>query len=74
MDYSTSDEGTLTDDVLVRITLGLNTVEELDRWKPKWAEFDDVVCTIVDEYTMVSGVDAALSADDEILKHSKLFI
>ena len=39
-----------------------------------WTEFDNVVCTIVDKYTMVFGADAALSADDEILKHSKLFI
>lgn len=42
-------------------------------WKPEWEEFDRVVDQVVDGYTMVSGADASLDNDDEVLKHSKLF-
>ena len=43
-------------------------------WKPEWKAFDKVVSRIVDEYTMVFGVDTSLDTDDDVLKHSKLFI
>lgn len=59
---------------LVRIILGFNTAEQLYEWEPHWGEFNDVVHTVVDNYTMVFGADASLGVDDEILKHSKLFI
>lgn len=59
---------------LVRIHLGFDTVEELDSWKPQWKEFDGVVCNIVDEYAMAFEADNSLSANDDVLKHSKLFI
>ena len=46
----------------------------MDRWKPEWEEFDAIVSVIVDKYAMASEADTSLGADDEILKHSKLFI
>jgi len=58
----------------VRIIIGFDTVEELNRWEPEWEEFDNVVCTIADEYAMAFGADTSLGIDDEVLKHSKLFI
>lgn len=59
---------------LIRITLGFNTVEQLDGWQPKWKEFNHVVGTIVDEYAMGFGAEDPPGADDDILTHSKLFI
>ena len=58
----------------VRIILKFDTLEQLDGWEPEWAEFDIVIQTIINEYTMAFGADNSLSADDDILKHSKLFI
>ena len=58
----------------VRIILKFDTLKQLDGWEPEWAEFNIVVQTIVNEYTMAFGADNSLSADDDILKHSKLFI
>jgi len=57
-----------------RVVLKFDSVEQLRKWKPKWKEFDETVHTIVDKYTMVSGVDVSLSAEDDVLKHSQLFI
>ena len=59
---------------LARIILGFDTVEQLDQWKPKWSEFNRVVCTLTDEFAMAFDADNSLGADDDILKHSKLFI
>ena len=55
------------------ITLGFDTAEQLDGWKPQWKEFNHVACVIVDEYAAEFGADTHLDGD-EILKHSKLFI
>lgn len=57
----------------VRIILKFETAEQLDGWKPRWEEFNNVVCTIVDEYTLGFGGDTYLGTD-EVLKHSKLFM
>ena len=40
---------------------------------PQWEEFNNVVCTIVDEYTLGFGADT-YHGTDEVLKHSKLFM
>ena len=58
----------------IRIILKFDTVEQLEGWKPKWREFNDVVHTIVDKYTMVFGAGDSIDPDDDVLKHSKLFI
>jgi hypothetical protein len=57
-----------------RIILKLETTEQLNKWEPKWWEFDKVVHTIVDEYSMVFEADTSLTSTDDVLKHSKLFI
>lgn len=59
---------------LTRILLGFDTIKEVDQWKPGWTEFDQVVHKIADEYAMAFGADSSLHLDDEVLKHSKLFI
>ena len=59
---------------LTRIILKFETMEELYKWKPKWSEFNGVVHTIVDEYSMAPEADPSLGATDEVLRHSKLFI
>ena len=58
---------------LARTILKFNTAEQLDEWRPKWEEFDDIVCTIVDEYAMEFGADSA-HGNDDVFEHSKLFI
>jgi hypothetical protein len=65
--------GALADSDPVRIVLGFDTVEQLDEWRPEWEEFDRVVCTIVDKYTIEFGADPCLDAD-QVLRHSKLFM
>ena len=58
----------------IRIILKLETTEELYEWQPRWQEFNGVVHTIVDEYSMVFEADTTLATTDNVLKHSKLFI
>ena len=57
-----------------RIILKLETMKQLYEWEPNWQEFNGVVHTIVDEYSMVSNTDASLATTDDVLKHSQLFI
>ena len=59
---------------MARIILGFETTEQLDGWKPKWKEFNNVVHTIANEYTMAFGADDTLRTDDDVLRHSKLFM
>ena len=59
---------------LIRIILQFDTVEQLNKWKPQWKDFNKVVNKIVDKYTMAFEADISLDTTDEVLKHSKLFI
>lgn len=44
------------------------------QWNPTWEEFEKVVNRVVDEYTLGCDADISLGANDDVLKHSKLFI
>ena len=59
---------------LVRIIRGFDTFNQLMGWKPDWKAFNEVVNQIINKFTMTFDADMAIDANDEVFKHSKLFI
>ncbi|TFK19262.1 hypothetical protein FA15DRAFT_697632 [Coprinopsis marcescibilis] len=58
----------------IRIVLGNKTFDDVKEWKPSRVEFKTAVARIVRDFASSAAAGDALSAQDEVMAHSILFI